>query len=60
MVNSFLAKIRLLISAGAGRIRRLLRRIDFVTLMLAVLAAVILLFLTAELWLPHLPQWRPR
>ena len=28
-------------------------RIDFVTLMLALLAAVILLFLTAELWLPH-------
>lgn len=29
-------------------------RIDFVTLMLALLLAVILLFLTAELWLPHM------
>jgi len=55
-VDTFLAKIRLLISVGAGRITRLFRRIDFVTLMLAILAAVILLFLTAELWLPHLSQ----
>lgn len=29
-------------------------RIDSVTLMLALLAAVILLFVTAELWLPHI------
>ena len=28
-------------------------RIDFVTLMLAVLAAIILLFLTSELWMSH-------
>ena len=28
-------------------------QIDFVTLVLAILAAVILLFITAELWLPH-------
>jgi hypothetical protein len=34
--------------------RRLrLPKIDFVTLILALLVAVILLFLTAELWLPH-------
>ena len=29
-------------------------RIDFVTLMLALLAAIILLFITAEMWLPHM------
>lgn len=29
-------------------------RIDFVTLMLALLAVIILLFVTAELWLPHM------
>ena len=28
-------------------------RIDFVTVLLALLAAIILLSLTAELWLPH-------
>ena len=38
----------------AHRWRRIrLPEIDFVTLMLAILAAIILLFLTAELWLPH-------
>jgi hypothetical protein len=38
--------------ADTTRRRRFLK-IDFVTLMLALLAAVILLFLTAEMWLPH-------
>ena len=30
--------------------------IDLVTIMLAILAVFILLFLTAELWLPHVPH----
>lgn len=34
--------------------RRRFPRIDFVTLILALLAAIILLFVTAELWLPHM------
>lgn len=38
---------------GTRRKRRL-PQFDFVTIVLAILAAVILLFLTAELWLPHL------
>ena len=39
-----------------GRKSRRLRipRIDFVTLMLVLLAAIILVFVTAELWLPHM------
>ena len=31
-------------------------KIDFVTLIVAILAAVILLFLTAEMWLPHMGE----
>lgn len=39
----------------AGKSRRpRFPRIDFVTLMLALLAAIILLFVTAEMWLPHM------
>ena len=39
----------------AGKSRRFrFPRIDFVTLMLALLAAVILLFITAEMWMPHM------
>ena len=38
----------------SGKWRRVrLPTVDFVLVMLAILAAVILLFLTAELWLPH-------
>ena len=41
----------------ADKSRRLrFPRIDLVTLMLALLAAVILLFVTAELWMPHSGQ----
>ena len=38
--------------------RRRLRlpHVDFVTLMLVVLFLFIVLFLTAELWMPHLPD----
>lgn len=38
-----------------GKSRRLnFPRIDSVTLMLALLVGIILLFVTAELWLPHM------
>jgi len=35
------------------RLRDLVRRIDFTDVLLVLLGVVLLLYVTAELWLPH-------